>query len=201
MAGSGGTRAGVADRQLREVLAELGSTTEPAAAGVATALSCSLAASLVELSAELAAVRLAEDNEHPDPEGAARMRSLSSRAGELRARLLEAADEDVVAYAQVARADDAEARDTALAAAADPPLAIAECAAEVAEAAAETAARARPWAFGADAAVAADLAAAAARGAAQLVDANLGSGSDDPRVARARESAERASGALGTAEG
>ena len=186
----------VADRQIREILAELGSAGEPAAAGVATALSCAVAASLVELSAGLAAKRLAEDQEHLDPEAAARMGSLASRAGELRARLLEAADEDADAYARVARADDAEGRAAALAAAADPPLAIAECAADVAGAAAETAAATRDWAFGADAAVAADLAAAAARGAARLVQANLGASSDDPRVARALESAGRASNAL-----
>ena len=172
------------------------SATEPAAAGVATALSGAVAASLVELSAGLAAKRLAEDQEHPDSDLATRMRTLCSRAGELRVRLLEAAEEDAEAYSKVARAEGADDRATALAAAADPPLAIAECAAEVAEAAAETAACARDWAFGADAAVAADLAAAAARGAARLVEANLGSGSDDPRVARAREAAERASGAL-----
>ena len=84
------------------------------------------------------------------------------------------------------------ARTDALAAAADPPLEIAECAAEAAEAAAEVAAGAGTWAFGADAVVASELAAAAARGAALLVSANLGSASDDPRLARAREAAERA---------
>ena len=186
----------VADRQIREILAELGGSAEPPAAGVATALSCAVAASLVELSAGLAAKRLAEDQEHLDPEAAARMESLASRAGELRARLMEVADEDEEAYAQVARADDADGRAAALAAAADPPLAIAECAAEVAEAAAETAAAARDWAFGADAEVAADLAAAAARGAARLVHTNLGAGTDDTRVAQALESARRASAAL-----
>ena len=149
--------AGLADRRISEALAALGSPADPPAAGVAAALSCAVAASLVELAAGLAAKRLSEDQEHLDPDGAARMRSLSTRALELRARLLQAADEDTDAYAEVARADDAEGRATALAAAADPPLVIAECAAEVAEAAAETAARARDWAFGADAAVAAEL--------------------------------------------
>ena len=192
--------AGVADRQIGEALAALSSAADPDAAGVAAALSCALAASLVELAAGLAAKRLAEDQEHPDPDGAARMRSLAAGAVELRARLLEAADADNEAYTKVAVADDAEGRASALAAAADPPLMIAECAAEVAEAASEAAATARGWAFGADAVVAAELARAAARAAARLVEVNLGKGSDDPRSARARGAVERASGAVAAGE-
>ena len=190
---------GVAERQINHALAALASPAEPPAAGVAAALSCAVAGSLLELSAGLSAKRLAEDAEHPDAEGAARMRALAGRAAELRERLLEAADEDIDAYAEVMKAD-ASARDAALARAADPPLAVAEYAAEVAEAAAETAGKAGAWAFGADAVVAGELAAAAARGAAALVVTNLGPGSQDARVARAREAAGRAARATGSAE-
>ena len=189
---------GTADRQIGDALDALSSPADPPAAGVAAAVSGALAASLLELSAGLAAKRLAE-GANPDAGAAERMRTLSGRGAELRQRLLEAADEDAEAYAEVARADEAD-RVAALAAAADPPLAIAECAAEVAEAAAETAGVAHEWAFGADAAVASELAAAAARGAARLVEVDL-AGSDDPRVARAREAAERASGAVPAHEG
>ncbi len=190
---------GTADRQIGAALDALSSPADPPAAGVAAAVSGALAASLLELSAGLAAKRLAEEADGKDAGAVERMRTLSGRGAELRQRLLEAADEDAAAYAEVARADEAD-RAAALAAAADPPLAIAECAAEVAEAAAETAGVAREWAFGADAAVASELAAAAARGAARLVEVDL-AGSDDPRVARAREAAERASGAVPAHEG
>ena len=74
--------------------------------------------------------------------------------------------------------------------ASDPPLAIAEAAAEVGAAAAEIAA-AGTWPFTPDAIVACELAAAAARGAAELVAANL-AGSSDPRAERARDAAARA---------
>ena len=96
-------------------------------------------------------------------------------------------------------AGDPGERARALDRASEPPLAIAECAAEVAEAAAETAA-AGTWAFRADAVVAGELAAAAALGGAELVAANLGGAQGDPRIARARAAAERAARARGSGE-
>ena len=183
---------GVSQRQIGQALADLASPGEPPAAGVATALAAANAASLVELSAGLVAKRLGGEESGSDPEGAARMTVLAGRAAELRDGLLGAADRDAAAYSEVAKAGDVPSRADALAGAADPPLEIAERAAEAAEAAAEVAVSAGAWAFSADAVVASELAAAAARGAALLVSANLGSGSDDPRLARAREAAGRA---------
>ena len=181
--------AGTADRRIREALEALASAADPPAAGVASALTGALAASLVELSAGLAATRLGDGGS--DSGLASRMQELSARAAELREGVLRAADEDVVAYSKVAAAADDTQRAAALAAAADPPLAIAEASAEIAEAASETASAASEWAFGADAAAAAELAAAAARAAARLVDADLGD-ADDPRRGRARDASERA---------
>ncbi len=101
------------------------------------------------------------------------------------------AEDDAQAYAQVTSAADGAGRARALAQASEPPLAIAECAAELAEAGAETA-RAGTWAFRADAVVASELAAAAALGGAELVATNLVGDSGDPRTARARAAADRA---------
>jgi formiminotetrahydrofolate cyclodeaminase len=177
---------GLADRRVREALDALASRNQPPAAGVASALAAAAAAALVELTAGLAADRLAA-------EGGAerRLRTLVDRAGELRRTLLATADADARAYAEVISAREAAARARALARASEPPLAIAEAAAEIAEAAAESA-RAGTWAFTADAVVAGSLALAAARGGAELVAADLAGQPDDPRIARARAAAERA---------
>ena len=182
---------GFDDRAVREVLAELASPGASAAAGVAAALTCAEAAALVELTAILAADRIASEN----AEAGARLRALGSRARRSRERALTAADEDVIAYSQVMDADDASARAEALERASEAPLAVAEEAAEVAESGAEIAA-AGDWPFTADAVVAARLAAAAATGALELVSANLG-GRDDPRLTHARKAAERARRAAG----
>lgn len=178
-----------ADQPVRTALAAIADRAEPPAAGVASALTCAAAAALVELSAGLAADRLAADGA-PDEE--ARMRAHADRAHGLREVLIAVADDDLVAYGAVGAAKDPADRALALELASDPPLAIAESAAELAEAAAEVAA-AGSWAFTADAVVAGKLAAAAAEGGAQLVVANLGASSDDPRLALARAAAERAS--------
>jgi formiminotetrahydrofolate cyclodeaminase len=163
---------------------------------VASALTAAQAASLVELSAGLAAKRIEAESERSDARDAGRMREIAGRAGGLRESLLAAAERDTAAYGAVFEAADRAARTEALALAADPPLQIAECAAETAEAAAEVSTATGTWAFGADAMVAARLAAAAAAGASVLVAANLGSASDDPRVARARDAADRAQRAV-----
>jgi len=160
---------------------------QAAAAGVGCALACATAAALVELTGNLAADRVeaAGGRDH-----AVALRALGTRAGELRAAALRAADDDARAYAAVTEAAEKAERAAALGRASDPPLAIAEAAAEVGAAAAEIAA-AGTWPFTPDAIVACELAAAAARGAAGLVAANL-SGSNDPRAERARDAAARA---------
>lgn len=179
-----------ADQRVRAALAAIAARAEPPAGGVASALTCAAAAALAELSAGLAADRLAAER-GPGDEAEARMRAHAGRARELRELLIAAADDDLDAYAAVSAARNAPERARALALASDPPLAIAEWAAELAEAAAEIAA-AGSWAFSADAVVAGKLAAAAARAGEEMVAANLGGGADDPRTARARAAAERA---------
>jgi formiminotetrahydrofolate cyclodeaminase len=181
----------LADRRMREALAALASRTQPPAAGVACALAGAAAAALVELTAGLAADRVAAEGGDAPAGAEPRLRALADRAGEIRERLLEAADADAQAYAQVTGARGAAGRARALGRASDPPLAIAECAAEVAEAAAEIA-RAGSWAFSADAIVASRLAMAAAQGGAELVAANLAAHAGDPRTGRARAAADRA---------
>ncbi|HEX5955613.1 MAG TPA: cyclodeaminase/cyclohydrolase family protein [Solirubrobacterales bacterium] len=182
---------------MRETLDALASRTQPPAAGVASALAAAAAAALVELTAGLAADRVQADG-GAGGQGEARLRTLVDRSAELRRRLLATADDDARAYAEVIGAREAAARARALSRASEPPLVIAEAAAEIAEAAAE-AARAGSWAFTADAVVAGSLAAAAARGGAELVAADLAGQPGDPRIARARAAAERAERANGAA--
>jgi formiminotetrahydrofolate cyclodeaminase len=112
----------------------------------------------------------------------------SVRADAVRARALELAEEDAAAYVPVLSAPDAATRAAALSAAAEPPLEIAELAAEVGALARGLAERGRPALRG-DALAGADLAAGAARAAARLVELNLHDAPDDPRLARARAAA------------
>ena len=191
---------GLTDRQVGEALDALASRAQPAAAGVASALACAAAAALVELTAGLAADRLAAESAGGPGGEASHLRALAGEAGQLRRRLLAAADEDADAYGRVLAARDPAARARALDQASEPPLAIAEVAAEVAEAAAETA-RAGTWAFRADAVVAAALAATAAGAGAELVGTNLAAAQGDPRLDRARAAAARAALWLTKCEG
>lgn len=178
----------IGGRPIAEALDVLASPGEPAAAGVASAITAAAAAGVLELAAGLAARRVTEQGRNDEAD---RMRELAQQAGKLRARLLAAGDEDARAYAGVTKAREGRARDRALDRASDPPLAIAEGAAAVAERAAEVA-DAGDWSFTADAVVAGELAAAAARGCAQLVKANLAGEAGDPRPARALAAADLA---------
>jgi formiminotetrahydrofolate cyclodeaminase len=117
------------------------------------------------------------------------MESRLRRAGELRAEALRLAGEDAAAYRAAIDAPP-ERRADALAAAADPPLAIAEAAAEVGDLAAASSAEVSGPVRG-EAETAVLVAAAATRAAARLVELNLAGAPDDPRLARARELAER----------
>ncbi len=107
---------------------------QAAAAGVGCALACATAAALVELTGNLAADRVEAAGGRDD---AVALRALGTRAGELRAAALRAADDDARAYAAVTEAAGKAERAAALGRASDPPLAIAEAAAEVGAAAAE----------------------------------------------------------------
>jgi len=176
----------IARRQVRDALAALASRTESPAAGVASALAAATAAALVELTAGLAADRVGEESGD-----SARLQSLAKKSSELRERLLAMADDDSRVYAQVTKAKGGADQARALDRATEPPLAIAECAADVAEAAEEVA-RAGTWAFRADAVVAGELAAAAAAAGGEMVATNVAGNEDDPRLGRAREAAERA---------
>ena len=154
---------------------------EPApSGGSVAAVAVAMAAGLVAMAARLA---------HEWPQA----NEVVEQAEALRstAATLALADED--AYAKVIEAlrlpPDSPSRDaevaTALSAAADVPLAIAEAAAEVALLAALVAQEGNDRLRG-DALVAAELAEAGARGAAELVAINL-AGRDDPRIGRAKD--------------
>jgi formiminotetrahydrofolate cyclodeaminase len=166
---------------LEETLDGLASESPAPGAGAASAWCCALSAALVEMVAGVLRAR---------GEGSSALERRRSRAGELRAAALRLADEDAAAYRAVIDAPP-ERRRQALSAAADPPLAIAEAAAEAGALAVASAADARGPVRG-EADTAALLAAAAVRAAARLIELNLGGAPDDPRLIRARELAERA---------
>ena len=166
---------------LEEALDRLASESPAPGAGAAAAWCCALAAALVEM---VAGVVVARGGDRPDVEARRR------RAGELRAEALRLAGEDASAYRAVIDAPLQRKR-KALAVAADPPLAIAEAAAETCDLAASSLAEVSCPLRG-EAQTALLVAAAATRAAARLVELNLAREADDPRLARARELSERA---------
>jgi len=163
---------------LASLLDGLASTAPAPGAGAAAAWTCAMAAALVEM---VSAIELRRED--ASPQAAARR----DRAGELRPLVLALADEDVAAYGAVlaARGDTARFRE-ALAAAADPPLRIARCAAELCELAADAVANARGGVRG-EALAAVALSNAAVSAALPLVELNLGGAPSDPRLREARE--------------
>jgi formiminotetrahydrofolate cyclodeaminase len=180
----------LADSSLAELAARVASDEPAPGAGPSSAWTCALAAALVEM---VSAVALRNE---PDDADAAERRRV--RAGALRERALELADEDVVAYTAVLTAlggpggaGRGAAISDALSQAADPPLAIAETAAAAAELAADAAAEARGAVKG-EAITAAVLAEAVVRACASIVDMNLGGAPGDARRARVRELADAA---------
>lgn len=159
-------------------------------AGPALACTCAVAAALVEM---VAAVALR--HQPPDPEAA---RAIGDRAAELRRRVLSLADLDAAAYGEVLAAqrrrgepDYSQRLRQALGAAADPPVAIVEAAAELATLAVAVAQQARGPVRG-EAVTAVALAAAVARAGVPLVELNLGGAPDDPRLDRVRQLASTA---------
>jgi formiminotetrahydrofolate cyclodeaminase len=159
-------------------------------AGPTAALSCALAAALVEM---VSAVTLRKQ-----PADAAAAQARRGRAAVLRARALALADEDVAAYRDVlavSRTRDqpghaARLRE-ALGAAAEPPVAIVEVAAEITRLAADAVADARGGIRG-EAITAAILAEGVARAGVAIVELNLAGAPDDPRLARVRALARAA---------
>ena len=140
---------------LAELLDRIGARTPAPASGTAAALTGALAAALVELAA-----RFSEDDE------------ALARALELRAQLLELADEDAAAYADFMRTRSDEDRSRTV----EVPLAVAAAAEETAALAERLAEHGRGSVRG-DALVAAELARAAGLSASVLADLNRGDGS------------------------
>ena len=174
-----------ADMSLADVLARVAARDPTPGAGPVAAWTCGMAAALVEM---VSAVELGQDPE--DPSVAERRRD---RAAELRHRALELAEEDMAAYREVGavlrRRDEpghgARLRE-ALSAAADPPMAVAEVAAEITALAADAAGRIRGGAKG-EAISAAVMGETAVRLTVPVLDLNLASTPDDPRFARLGE--------------
>lgn len=185
----------LADEPLSELLARFAARTPAPASGSAAAVTCALAAALVEMVAAF------ED-------AAAEART---RAAGLRERALALADADLASYRPVMEAlrlpaDDparGAAVSAALAGAADVPFAVVQLGAEISQLAAEAAERAGRHPVG-DAATASVLAAAACGAAALLVSLNL-EGMADDRPGQAAQLAEQAAvasqHALGRASG
>jgi formiminotetrahydrofolate cyclodeaminase len=177
----------LADLTLAQLLAQTAARTPAPGGGPAAAVAGAIAAGLVEMAASFA------------PGGGDT--ATAARAAELRALLLELADEDMAAYQLVmdalGQSRDDPGRPAALAGAlstaADPPLEIAATAAEVAELAAGVAPK-NPHLLG-DATAAALIAEAATLAAVRLVQINLERAPGDPRHHTAAELAARAAAA------
>lgn len=180
----------LAGASLDDLLGRLAATAPTPGAGPAAAVACALAAALAEM------VIATEIRREPGDAPAGRRRR--DRAAELRSLALDLADTDVGAYRavlDVRREGDlpghARRLHEALSAAADPPLAIAEAAAEVVALAVDAARRARGGVRG-EAIAAAVLGEAAAAACVALVELNLGGAPADPRLERIRALARAA---------
>jgi formiminotetrahydrofolate cyclodeaminase len=178
------------DLSLPALLEELAAPREVPGAGSALAVALATAAAVVQMAARLS------PGSWPDAVGVA------AQAGSLRERAQNLVDEGAEAYRRALEAreqaggeDKQEQRDWALgrvtAAAAEPPLALARVATDLADLCAATAGRVEPRVH-ADVAAAAAIAAGVARGARELVAANLTALPDDPRVREADRLADAA---------
>ena len=165
---------------LPRFLDALAAPTPAPGGGTVAALSVALSAALTAMAARLS------PRHAPDAD------QVAAECVALRHRAASLGDEDAVAYAAViaARREGRDDRD-ALSAAADVPLAVAECAERVAFLAGALCERGNPALRG-DARTAALLAAAGAEAAAVLVGINLAADPDDARVGRAEGCARRA---------
>jgi formiminotetrahydrofolate cyclodeaminase len=183
----------LADRSLGQLLDDVASETPSPGGGSVCALSCALAAGLVEMAAGFTLARREYAERHE------RMATIRTRAGELRADAVALAERELHVYGAVLDAlrlpeDEpgrAERLETTLSDATDSPLAIARVGAEVAELAAEAASTGNRHLRG-DAMVGALLAEAACAAAARLAELNLAGHPDDPRREEASEVPRRA---------
>jgi formiminotetrahydrofolate cyclodeaminase len=184
----------IADATVAELLEQLAAKTPAPGGGTAAALAGATAAALTEMAAAFALARAGAERE-----GEA-IAQLQRRAGALRARLLELADADMAAYRPVLDALALDRGDSrrpsaladALSDAAEVPLEIAAASAEVAELAAASARVAGNEQLAGDASAGALIAESATRTAVKLVELNLASSPEDPRLKRAAELARRA---------
>jgi formiminotetrahydrofolate cyclodeaminase len=181
-----GRQGALADLPLSELLECVAARTPAPGGGSAAAVTCALAAGLVEMAARFA----------PDGSPAA---GVAERAGELRGICLGLAEEDVRAYTPVLEAlrlpaaepDRLKRLAAARWEASQPPLGVAQAGAQVAELGVIAGRSGSPHLIG-DAIAGVLLAAAASRAAAELVAINLADAPGDPRRQSAGESAERA---------
>ena len=193
--GGGGSRE-LLELRLVDLLDELAAEGPIPAGGAAAAISAAMAASLVGMTARCS----------PDWEGAG---GVVAQAKVVRTRLMALAVTDSEAYAGVLEAlrpdgdlvgDERDLRlGFALARAAALPFAIAEAAADVVELAAHAADECAASVRG-EVLAAAVLAEAAVRVAVHLVEINLGTRDDDPRVLEVRAVAARAAEAARSAQ-
>jgi methenyltetrahydrofolate cyclohydrolase len=172
------------------LLEELAAPRAVPGSGSALAAALAAAAAVVQMAARLST------DAWPDAAGVA------AQAESLRRRAVGLVDEDAEAYRRAVEAQSApssdpssERRDFALgravAAAAEPPLALARAAVDLAELCADASKRVEPPVH-ADVAAAAALAVGVAHGAAQLVAVNLTALPDDRRVVEAQSLAAAA---------
>lgn len=180
----------LANSSLATPLDRVASSDPAPGAGPSAGWTCALAAALVEM---VSAVALRKD-----PPNLAAAVQRRDRAAELRARALELAHRDVAAYSEVLavlrrRDEPGHGRRLrgALSEAANPPLAIAEVAAEVTRLAADAGSEARGAVRG-EAMTAAVLAEAVVRAGIPLIELNLAGAGGDPRRVRVHELADGA---------
>ncbi len=184
----------LAEQRLADLLDELGSASPAPGGGSAAALTCALAAGLVEMVA-----RIELGREPGGPSASALDEDVSSRMESVRRRALVLAGEELSSYGPVLEARRLPAGDPgradrlagALERASNGPLAIAEAAAEVAETGERVAALAEPSVRG-DAVAGVLLAEAAASAAARLVRVNMSDQAEAKTVKRALAAAARA---------
>jgi formiminotetrahydrofolate cyclodeaminase len=170
------------DLPVSALLEELAAPRESPGSGSALAIALALAAATVQMAARLSAPTW------PEASGVA------AQAGSLGERAVKLASDDAEAYARAldvsaTLADDKqERRDWALAqavaAAAEPPLALVRLATDLVDLCGEAAGRVEPR-VQADVVAAAALAVGVARGARELVAVNLTALPDDARIAEA----------------
>jgi formiminotetrahydrofolate cyclodeaminase len=196
----------LADHSLHELLDAVAAQRPAPGGGCSAAWSAALGAGLVEMSASFTLARPRYAGVHQ------RMLDVRREATGLRRRLVELAERDAVSYEPVIAAlrlptqhpDRAQMLEDARSEAADVPLQIAQGAAEVAELASE-AARICSEHLEGDAVTGTLLAEGACRSAARLVEINLASRPDDPRLPRLADAVQRAGaareGALRAREG